>query len=294
MTGNDKEYTEKIQQAFDAVLNRHGYGFHYAVLSLADNLYEGEKSSWYFETAEFPVESQGNSTRIDFILRLHDKFSQGQHIPYFLLAECKRVNPSLSNWCFAKAPYVVRQRGAGEPYFIEQFYQDQQGIGWASTQRVSHSLNAFHIALEVKTGEQGDNSGQGRGAIEEALTQILRGMNGMIESVSKNPQILGDKRQAKFIPVIFTTAQLWSTEARISNAEIETGKIDLMQAGFQQQKWLTYQYHQSPGLKHHLPSKNKLETLGDILDGEYIRSVFIVNTSGIEDFLAWAGRLHWG
>ena len=34
---------------FQEVLNEHGYGFHYGVLGLADELEKASKSSWYIE-----------------------------------------------------------------------------------------------------------------------------------------------------------------------------------------------------------------------------------------------------
>ena len=213
----------------------------------------------------------------------------------FCWLSAKRANPSLSNWCFAKAPYVARNRMGIEPYFIEEFYQDvNHQIGWTSTKIISNANNAFQIALEIKNVEgKGDSTGQGRGAIEEATAQVLRGMSGMMEFLSKNTQIIEPKRLARLVPVIFTTAELWSTDANISEAEIETGKMDITKSDFQKRDWLIYQYHQSPGLKHNLRLRETPNTFGDILNQEYIRSVFIVNTSGIEGFLGWSSRLHW-
>src|SRR5262245_35612150 len=85
--------------SFLKVLNSHGYGFQYSVIRLADTLYKDGKSGWRFEWAEFPVSVQGDDTRIDLVLR------QGRS-HYYMLGECKRVNPALGNWCFAHAPYT--------------------------------------------------------------------------------------------------------------------------------------------------------------------------------------------
>ena len=87
MNAQEGNQRQKIAHALRKVLNRHGYGFHYSVLQRIGGL---RRSGWRFEVAEMPVEVQGMSTRIDFILR---RFNT--HL--YLLAECKRVNPALSN-----------------------------------------------------------------------------------------------------------------------------------------------------------------------------------------------------
>jgi len=56
MSTESNDHREKVQKGFEKVLNRHGYGFQYAVLKLATELYEQNKSAWVFNVAEFPVE----------------------------------------------------------------------------------------------------------------------------------------------------------------------------------------------------------------------------------------------
>src|SRR5437016_2231746 len=104
MTEHNEAYGEKVRKGFEITLNRHGYGFQYSVLKLASELYKQNQSAWFFEVAEFPVEVQQAGTRIDFILRRSNRFVGG--LPLFMLAECKRANPALSNWCFARAPFT--------------------------------------------------------------------------------------------------------------------------------------------------------------------------------------------
>src|SRR6266567_54840 len=91
---------------FAKALNRHGYGFQYAVLKRLEDLRDNKRSSLIFEAAEFPVEAKGQHTRIDFVLRHVSDFPR----PLFVTAECKRANPSHSNWCFVKAPIISRNK----------------------------------------------------------------------------------------------------------------------------------------------------------------------------------------
>lgn len=100
----DETMSEEFTQSFAKVLNRHGYGFQFSVLKKADELARQRKSAWDFEVCEFPVEG-GPGTRIDFVLSRPPRRGDGSKY-YFLIAECKRANPALSNWCFARAPFT--------------------------------------------------------------------------------------------------------------------------------------------------------------------------------------------
>src|SRR5262249_31435894 len=151
--------------------------------------------------------------------------------------------------------------------------------------------NAYHIALEVRTEEKGDSAGTGRGAIEEAATQICRGLNGFVRFIARSPQVLGKHKGADFLPVIFTTARLWTTDADLSLADVNNGNIDLTKSGFQEQSWVVLQYHMSPGLKHAFLPKEQPTELSDLMETEFIRTIPIVNSSAIASFLAWASNI---
>src|SRR4051794_20959958 len=105
---------QERRQKFAAAVNRQGYAFQNAVIKRCEELHDAKKSRWVFEAAEFPVEVNGNGTRIDFILWTHNT-------NYWLLAECKRVNPSMAEWFFAKTPYVRRN---GNERFVAEYVQE--------------------------------------------------------------------------------------------------------------------------------------------------------------------------
>src|SRR5271157_5882381 len=90
---------------FQTTFNKHGYGFQYSILGYAEKLYEKGSSPWRKPIPEFPVQVQGKDARIDLLLE-HKSNS------YLIVAECKRVNPALSNWFFAKASYVPKTRNS--------------------------------------------------------------------------------------------------------------------------------------------------------------------------------------
>jgi hypothetical protein len=287
--GNTKMDEPSFRGGFGKALNIHGYGFQYSVLELANKLFQKNRSRLVFEAAEFPVQVQGEGTRIDFILRLNS------YLPIYLLAECKRANPALSNWCFARVPYIRRNRKNFEPLLIESVQTDQNGSLYACAQKGHNLQDAYHIALEIKSSEKGDPHSSGRGKIEEAATQICRGLNGFVEFVKANKQILDNQAIAYFFPVIFTTAKVWGSDVDLAAAGIETGNVDFDKVNLDQKPWVFYQYHLSPNIKH---SNSPLErpktspkTIGEFLDSEYIRTIAIVTSSGIEQFLSWCSTL---
>lgn len=255
MSREDDILKQQVEESFGKVLNRNGYGFQFSVIKKAQESGKAAKSAWLFETIEFPVEVRGSGTRVDFILRK----SAGRDKPFFLLAECKRANPGLSNWCFVRAPYVNRnQWGNSEPIFMEHIQRNDDGSISAYAKSRSSIENYYHIGLEVRSNLKGDPAGESGRAIEDAAFQISRGLNGYIETVSKNIQILRDHAHADFIPVIFTTAQLWGSEVNLSLASIETGASDLGGVEFKKLPWLCY----------HIIYRPELNILARLLNGQ--------------------------
>jgi hypothetical protein len=279
MSDGDERQTEEIAKSFEKVLNSHGYGFQYSVLKQAETLVQDRKSPWYPIVPEFPVEVQGNGTRIDFIL--HHQTNN-----LYMLAECKRVNPALSNWCFAKASFLPRSDN-GQTIFIETVNQAENPGGncVSSTVKFDHSINIYHIGLEVKNKTDGEPNGSGHGEIEQAATQILRGLNGMIDFIADNSRLFGQVNSIGLLPVIFTTAQLWVSDVDLGSADLSNGNIKMPTTNLKKVPWLYYQYNQSPGLKHILESGVETHDLQKSIYQEYVRTIAIVSSSGISDFL---------
>ncbi len=271
---------QNIAKNFANLLNRHGYAFQYSSIRIADKLFEERNSKWIFQTSEFPVElsTRSKGTRIDFILKSREH-------PLYLLFECKRANPALRNWCFARAPYVRRNRTI-EKFFVETITSNSEGI--SSKRMILRNIDqneSYHIALEVKASESGDSDGKGHGAIEEAATQVCYGLNGLVE-LFHTQSLLKSGQYVTLIPVILTTASIWVSPVDLGNADIKSGQLEQSQVEVKQKGWVYYQYHQSPGLKHsfHIPA-SKLSEISSILDREYIRTIPVVTASAITDFL---------
>src|SRR4030042_1802724 len=167
-----------ISEALKARLNEHGYCFQYASLEFIRNIIpQLDDSPWIFQASEFPVQvkDKDKGTRIDFVLR--SKHSRARKI--FLLFECKRSNPALKNWCFLRLPYVRKDRTS--EYFFAETVSMPMGSKIKSTGKIlslTKTNGFYHIAIEVKSGEKGNQNGKSFGEIEDASTQICRGLNG--------------------------------------------------------------------------------------------------------------------
>lgn len=290
--GETESAIEQLRQSFEKVLNQHGYGFQYSVIKRAWELCGGG-SQWMFEATEFPVAVQGDGTRIDFIL-VRGKDYRRKDL-FYLLAECKRANPALSNWCFARSPFVHEGRIYGisgyEPIILEHSEVDEQGVVRFRAKMVSKLDNAYHLGRDIRSGQKGDASGTESGrAVEEAASQVCRGLNGMVEFFSKNPQILDDTT-VSLLPVIFTTARIWVSDVDLSTADVETGKVELKDTKFQERPWIAFQYHLSPGIKHTASPSETPASLHAFMDSEYVRTIPIVTPGGIAAFLKWSSQI---
>ena len=271
-------------------LNTHGYSFQYAVLKAGNIYFKNETSPWTFEASEFPVVVNNFSTHIDFILR-HSKE------PFYFIGECKRANPAVANWCFVKAPYVSRNISTGERIVREVISVDPENktaqpkicLEW-----IERSKEIYRLAFEVKSAEKGDAT-RGRGQVNEATTQVLIGLNGIISffinHYKKNKQLPfgkyeNDVFRAAFMPVIFTTANLWVSDVDLSMADTKSGNIDVSSVQLKPTEWLFYQHSQSPNIKHSFGNLGNSEGLSDLLYLDYTRTIPIVNSSAIQSFFS--------
>ena len=261
-------------------LNRHGYGFQYSVIDRARSLYESGLSRWIFQVAEMPVQTEGRDSRIDFILQQTDPRR-------YLVAECKRVNPAYSDWCFFRAPYLRRNQ-TGSELFLEEIGVSEAG----SLSRGMHKIpnladEVYHIGIPMKVPKKGDSQGFGRGsAIEEAMSQVCRGLNGLAKFLLDQEGLRQDSTGIRFVPVIFTTARILTSDVDLKETELATGEVNSEELIVTEKSWIWYRYHQSQGLKGSAAPDSLSGDLGDVLDDQFARTIAIVNHSGIDAFLS--------
>ena len=105
----------------------------------------------------------------------------------------------------------------------------------------------------------------------------------------RQPYPLEEKEQIGILPVIFTTANLYTSDVKLDEAELATGKV--AGGNLTRVAWVMYQYSMSPGLKHTAVSNNSPGDLVELYQTEYIRTVPVVSVSGIQDFMMWVSKL---
>ena len=173
-----------LSNRFRDLLDRNGYPFQYAVLRKLHEISEKagifSDGTWVYETAEFPASTGAFDTRIDFVLR-HSQQS------LYIAAECKRVDPKFSDWCFVKAPYVRRGRSS-ERLFVDTVEIRCHLSGFEPfSYGTGHRLideHAYHLGFAVKNIlEKGESTVGERKVIEDAAGQVCKGLNGLVSII---------------------------------------------------------------------------------------------------------------
>jgi hypothetical protein len=139
-----------------------------------------------------------------------------------------------------------------------------------------------HLGVELSCNEKGE--GEGRGSIEKAAGQVRVGAGGLVERARENIGLLGPRADRVLLPVIFTTAKLWTCDADLASADLASGNINLTDANFQSRNFVFLQHPVSPAFRHGA-LRTPRTTLSADMEGEHLRTVPIVAASGIESFL---------
>jgi hypothetical protein len=185
---------------------------------------------------------------------------------------------------------------------IERVSFDKASGRFSATMNKHYSIpygQEFHIGVELKVKEaKGDSqpkAATGTGAIEDAATQVTLCLNGLVEFFREIPPPTQTQAIMTFIPVVVTTAQLFSTTASIAESDLESGELSQDSVPMSEQEWLFYQHPTSPGLRHTIPLAKPesdiqmMPDLGKALEANYLRTVAIVQAKHIAKFLGWFG-----
>jgi|SRR5579862_5280805 len=283
--------TDDVEAALRRVLDRHGFGFQYAVLKKIASLpADGPHvpHTWRIEDVESPVRHRGRTTHIDFVLRL----VHGKRL--LLVAECKRVNPGFAKWCFVRTP---TRDGFRDSVVVAEWLRIDARRDMGNPQRTgvvgvpiwSNSERIYNLPFVLDSDRKAESGGNPREAIDHALAQAWRGLGGLFALYKEHPELLemGELADTRALPVIFTTAELWTSDVDLAASDLENGKTPHGQATKVQWLWLKERI--SLDLKAELSSDTPLDRgLAGYAKGEYARCCAIVTSSGIEEFLRQA------
>lgn len=207
----------------------------------------------------------------------------------FIIGECKRAEPSKSNWCFVKAPYSRRDSNNEELFFDRISKSEDTGLSTECHTKVDRQ-GSYSLCFEIRDNQKGDGLGQNQNRIDSAISQILRGTSGFMNFIlSTDKKIIASNTPTHLIPVIFTTAKLLTSEVDISQGDITTGLIDTSLVKTNEVPWLWINYNRSPMFSPKIPLKvhtSLYHNLSYYLQQEFTRSIAIVNSTGMKDFLS--------
>ncbi len=275
--------------SFAETLDKHGFGFQYAVMKHIQDLPEQQ---WVVDDIESPVLCNGKATHIDFVLGRKRSSLR-------IVAECKRPDTDReSDWLFVRTPFLRKN----EQTFFEAVHARILGDG--STESVSTSLQT-ELRSDFGWPRQPPyglgfpkGSGGNQTSLEKAIAQAFRGASGLIDRFGTvpfgRPALRVEERRGVIVPVIFTTARLWGSECDLRASDLHSGKAP--RAGLKRLSWLWLRQNTSPELQHQLPvispKEGDPESLAEWTLREFSRCVGIVSAGGIAEFLGhyeWSG-----
>lgn len=273
---NNQELKD-LSNSYAEALNIHGYGFQYRVAKEIESLHAQAKIQWYISAIEYPINIHGKHSRIDLILKHNYRNT-------YIVVECKRANPAYSDWVFSRSPYsnpVQYSRLS----FAEEISIVDSGEVRSSIVNLASSNRIYQIGLELKTDKKGDRFGSMSDQIEKAATQACLGFNGLADIFSREQDSFGGSKSIILLPMIVTSANLFSSSVDLGKADINTGEISPDDIDIERVDWLNLHYHQSPGLKHSIESSHENKRLNDSLYHEYVRTIPVLHPDGLHQYL---------
>jgi hypothetical protein len=282
-----------VASGLEKLLNIHGYAFQFSVVERMHELRQKGKTLWDLEATEIPVSLRGSHTHVDFVgSRLYDY--NGNNDRFFLVAECKKADPATANWCFAQVPRHSQFDFGTYIQFDQVVVRRGDMAHLVGISKMTTDRPIMGLGLEHKTGAKGDGIGStDRSAINSAIAQVLRGASGYMNYLANGGRATRKFEEAQpyvFIPVIFTTANLFVTENDLSKADLSTGELSKGTTNAKPVDWIWFNYNRSLQLSSELPHISISESTGSKYFYDFTRTIAIVGATGVDNFLEYYFR----
>lgn len=268
-----------VAELFRGALNRHGHSFQARVLKDCRNLmlpFNFGTVNWQLRATDMAVTVQQREYHIDGVLE-----ASGANANRFVTLECKRADPALKAWCFA--------RFTEEPDSIchDVWKKDASGIRveaeWLQSGGIGGRATPIaHVGVEVNTGAKGDSTGK---ALKEAIDQAHRGASGLANLI---PTWIRSGTQTTIVPMIVTTAALFVTRQPLEVASIETGDLESVPVVETPCLWLLTPLSASllPSSRPGINYRGEADPVGTIVRRHSERAALIVNALHLQTALA--------
>jgi len=265
---------------------------------------------WTFRSSRYPVEfppsyspqvSQTKNSELDL---WGNCFSPG--LKTELLVECKKNNPEYTDWVFFPAinpaPPFPSLRGVkyGPP-------QTDQRYPWVANSYILSLVPPINIPItgdgrEIKSdyqsrSEKNQNNGKqltktSNAAITEAAYQIALATQALLHQERRNQEALAAGKSYPmppysnvFLPLIVTTANLWTCHFPEEKVDLATGVVPISEAQYQQHSCLFYTYALPPILQFH-PAEHQSIYRTDAQWEELARfSILVVQSAAFPELL---------
>ena len=294
------------------VLNIHGTPFEHLC-----QYHLQQSPDWAFKSSRYPVEfppsytpqvSQTRNSELDLWGTCNPP---GLKIE--LLVECKKNNPEYTNWVFFPDRYPTL------PSLRTLEYRNlprQGDVYWAPFQKILYLVRPSNIAIaddgrETKRnyqarGQQIQNGRQlprdftrtSNAAITDAAYQIALATQALLHQERRNQEALAAGRvhpmppwRHVFLPLVVTTATLWTCEFPAEKVDITTGEIPFSEVHYQQHPYLFFTYALPPILQFH-PVEHQSEYRTDERWEQLARfSILVVQSAAFPDLLTHLSKM---
>ena len=288
-----------LEEIVALALNEQGYLLQHKLANVVQSKGPDGRYShnWHIEAEEVPVSIPGGrETRVDLLLR-HGPVRPGQERqnPWRVVLEAKRSSRDFKRWVFFGQ--TNRHPGPSKnQYYFER--ADLAGMWNQSEQKdppMTHRLDSrtsasecevfdFGVEVKIERPEKGKPA-SATVAIEDALYQVTLGQAGIAAHLRRAKEL-----EFRLIPVVVTTAELYTAQFHNDRVSLDRGTIESADLTLQPKDWLAVNYRVSDVICQTSQfSTNVSADIAARLVSFQVRTVFIVQTTHIQTFLAWLG-----
>lgn len=281
------------QAGFRKAFSLHGFGLQYAAAATISRYSSGFGQRLNFVGAEVPVSIGGKETHADLVFR-------DPRIRGYLLIECKKTDPAVSEWCFAPSGLSGPSPTEARPVLDQLHFPDVSGRPHLQAVTAHGPRECHQVGLSVKhPDKKGHGCDSDRDAIATTVAQALRAANGFIQLCRDNRDLISGALsdgagRVNFLPVVLTTAALYCSDRPLNLSDATSGEAP-QNMSFSRVPWLWYEHNLSSSMRAELPGRYVAEAWRDW--GGYVRrvarrSVAIVGAEHVGTFLNEVEALH--
>ncbi len=258
---------EKDIQVWTQAINTHGIFFKKAV---REKIEQYQDDDIKIVDEECPV-AFPDQTSIDLVVAIEKKDKSSAKL--IMIIECKRAYAKKKSWVFFKGNASEENMKITYHMAINEHYQIK------TKNDVSIDLCPYSDGIEIDLGKMKDPTKGGNcDSIYKAASQVCKGYLGYLQAQSDMPQ----KGSILSIPVIITTAPLFSCENDFQDIDLKTGNLHA-ELELKPQHWIALRH---PYSNVQGDNDYRERNYHDISARSYAfkETVYIVNSEHIDDF----------